>query len=173
MGRGAREDRLVVQRGVALLLFESEAILEETLRELRGLLDTVPDKKTCVRALLGQDHLDVRTLFESGVFDPQLTDYMDFAHVVERILGDKSGRKLEGLDRNARFELVHKARAPRVRAATRDKIAATITDALSWQVERLSDLYEMFTGAAPKAKAAPARPKAAAKPTKPLPKLPE
>lgn len=146
---------------------------EETLRELRGLLDTVPDEKTCVRALLGQDHLDVRTLFESGVFDPQLTDYMDFAHVVERILGDKSGRKLEGLDRNARFELVHKARAPRVRAATRDKIAATITDALSWQAERLSDLYEMFTGAEPKAKAKPARPKSAAKPAKPLPKLPE
>jgi len=147
---------------------------EETLRELRGLLDTVPDEKSSVRALLGQDHLDVRALFESGLFDPQLDNYHDFAVVVELLLGDKAGRKLEALDRNTRFELVQKARAPRVRAATRDKIATTITDALAWQAESLSELYGMFTGAEKATKAdKPARPKAAARAAKPLPKLPE
>jgi hypothetical protein len=144
---------------------------EETLRELRGLLDAVPDEKASVRALLGQDHLDMRALFESSVFDPKLTDYSDFAEVVGLLLGDDSGRKLEALDRNTRFELVHKARAPRVRAATRDKIAATITDALAWQAEQLSELFASFTGAAPKPKAE--RAKAAPRPAKPLPKLPE
>ena len=76
----------------------------------------------------------------------------------------------------------------RVRAATREKIAATITDALAWQAERLSDLYASFAGepkpaAAPSADeqaaeasaeaAPPAAEKAPRRPAKRLPKLPE
>ena len=104
------------------------------------------------------------------------------------LLGDASSAGLEGLDADVRYELVHKARAPRVRAATREKIAATITDALAWQAERLSDLYASFAGepkpaAAPSADeqaaeasaeaAPPAAEKAPRRPAKRLPKLPE
>ena len=160
---------------------------EEILRELRPLLDSIPGEKASVRALLGQDHLDLRALLESAVFDPELRDYTDLAAVSAALLGDASSAGLEGLDADVRYELVHKARAPRVRAATREKIAATITDALAWQAERLSDLYASFAGepkpaAAPSADeqaaeaseeaAPPAAEKAPRRPAKRLPKLP-
>ena len=97
-----------------------------------------------IASLLGQDVLDMRALFESGVFDPELSRYDDLTEVSALLLGDPSGRELEALDGDARYELVHKARAPRVRSTTRDKITAQVTEALNWQAERLYALYDAF-----------------------------
>lgn len=121
---------------------------EECLTELRPLLDTLPDEKSSVRALLGSDHLDLRALFESTIFDAELTSFRDIATVVAALLDDPSGADLAALDPDARFELVQKARTPRVRVATREKIAATVADALRWQAERLAALFETFAAEA-------------------------
>lgn len=118
---------------------------EECLTELRPLLESLPDEKSSVRALLGVDHLDLRALLESTVFDPGLSSYQDIAVVAAKLLGDPSGEELEGLGADARFALVQKARTPRVRATTREKIAATVTDALRWQAEKLASLFAAFS----------------------------
>ncbi|MCK5941833.1 MAG: DUF2779 domain-containing protein [Planctomycetes bacterium] len=149
---------------------------DEAMRELRNLLDSVPDDKASVRALLGQDHLDMRGLFESGVFDPGLLDYAELTRVTGILLGDDSGKDLEAMDADARFELVHKARAPRVRAATREKIGAAITEALAWQADRLADLFAAFKGSEEQPTEPAdeqAAPKVVSRASKPLPKLPE
>ena len=117
---------------------------DECLRDLRPLLESCPDEKPSIRALLGHDNLDMRALLESAVFDPSMHDYADIAGVAAVLLGDTSGRPLEAHDADARLQLVQKARAPRVRAATREKICATITEALAWQADRLGELYAMF-----------------------------
>jgi hypothetical protein len=100
-----------------------------------------------VRALLGFEHVDMMQLLEAGVFDPKLLSYSDFRTVVGALLNDRSGDKLDSLDANYRYEALQKARTPRVRAATRDKISADIQAALSWQAHRLADLFEVFAPA--------------------------
>lgn len=121
---------------------------DECLRELRPLLDSIPDEKASLRALLGRDHLDLRALLQSSVFDPEMHDSHDLAAVCATLLEDDSGRGIEALNPEVRFELVHKARAPRVRATTKEKIGGIIAEALEWQVERLFTLYETFASAA-------------------------
>jgi hypothetical protein len=131
-----------VEIGGTMLCWRSEAI-----REMRTMLDSVPDGKTSVRALLGFEHVDMMQLLEAGVFDPKLLSYSDFRTVVGALLNDRSGDKLDSLDANYRYEALQKARTPRVRAATRDKISADIQAALSWQAHRLADLFEVFAPA--------------------------
>lgn len=129
---------------------------DECLRELRALLDSIPGEKASVRALLGQDHLDLRALFESSVFDPGVYGYQDFPAVCATLLDDASGLEIEALRAEVRFELIQKARAPRVRATTKEKIAGVILEALEWQVERLRTLFTEFAGPAGPAAAPPA-----------------
>ena len=131
-----------IEIGGTMLCWRSEAI-----REMRTMLDSVPDGKTSVRALLGFEHVDMMQLLEAGVFDPKLLSYSDFRAVVAALLDDHSGDKLDALDANHRYEALQKARTPRVRAATRDKISAEIQEALSWQAHRLADLFEAFAPA--------------------------
>ena len=120
----------------------------DTIRELRSMLDSIPDEKASVRTLLGFEHLDMMQLLEAGVFDPELLAYSDFRGVVSLLLEDQSGKKLKALDANYRYEALQKARTPRVRSTTRDKISEEIQTALTWQSERLSDLFEKFAPAA-------------------------
>ncbi|MGK0201279.1 MAG: hypothetical protein ACI89X_000286 [Planctomycetota bacterium] len=131
-----------IEIGGTMLCWRSEAI-----REMRTMLDSVPDGKTSVRALLGFEHVDMMQLLEAGVFDPKLLSYSDFRTVIGALLDDRSGDKLDSLDANYRYEALQKARTPRVRAATRDKISAEIQEALSWQSHRLADLFELFAPA--------------------------
>ncbi|MEZ6036626.1 MAG: DUF2779 domain-containing protein [Planctomycetota bacterium] len=145
---------------------------DEPVRELRALLDGLPDEKAHVRSLLGQPHLDMMKLFESGVFDPQLRDYRDLRLAVAALLGDRSGDDVAMLGDDERLQALDKARQPRVRATTRDKLAAEFEAGLRWQAERLRQLFEHFAGitvAPPAPKPKPQKPRAA----KPLPKLPE
>lgn len=148
---------------------------DEPIRELRNLLDGMPDEKPAVRSLLGHAHLDLMKLTENGVFDPQLRDYRDLRGVAALLLGDDSGAELEGLDREQLRELVSKARAPRVRATTREKIADSISATLRWQADRIADLYRLLAGVQPPAgdDQPKPKPKPRARASKPLPKLPE
>jgi hypothetical protein len=161
-----------IEVGGTLLCWRSDAI-----RELRSMLDSVPDAKTNVRSLLGFEHLDLMQLLEAGVFDPKLLSYSDFRSVVAALLGDNSGDDLQALDTNYRYEALQKARTPRIRAATRDKIAAEIQAALAWQAARLSDLFAMFAPEANKvpqpAGASDSKKPAVTKSSKPLRKLPD
>ena len=88
-----------------------------------------------------------KQLLEAGVFDPELLSYSDFRTVISALLDDRSGDKLKALDANYRYEALQKARTPRVRAATREKISTDIQEALSWQAHRLADLFALFTPA--------------------------
>lgn len=119
----------------------------EPMRELRSMLDSVPDDKASVRALQSFEHVDIMRLLEAGVFDPQLLTYSDFQVVVQSLLDNKSGQEIEALDANYRYEALQKARTPRVRAATRDKISTSIQAGVSWQATRLRELFEMFAEA--------------------------
>ena len=159
-----------VEVGGTLLCWRGDAI-----REQRSMLDSVPDGKANVRSLLGFEHLDMMQLLEAGVFDPQLLSYTDFRAVVATLLGDHSGDELEALDANYRYEALQKARAPRVRAATRDKISSEIQAALQWQAQQLGNLFNLFApAAAATANATPAaKPDAPARSSKPLRKLPD
>lgn len=132
-----------IEVGGTIMCWRSEAI-----RELRSMLDSVPDEKSSVRMLLGFEHLDMMQLLEAGVFDPQLLSYADFREVVGTLLGDRSGDSLNALDANYRYEALQKGRTPRVRTSTRDKISAEMQEALTWQAEKLSEIFEMFAPAA-------------------------
>lgn len=132
-----------IEIGGTIMCWRSDAI-----RELRSMLDSVPDEKSSVRALLGFEHLDMMQLLDAGVFDPELLSYADFREVVAKLLGDKSGKDHKTLDANYRYEALQKARTPRTRAATREKIAAEIEGALAWQAEKLGEIFEMFAPAA-------------------------
>lgn len=145
---------------------------DETLRELRVLLDSIPGEKAGMRQLLGFENVDLKQLFESGVFDPGLRSYADFVEVARVLLDDDSGKEHPLLAEEARFEALQRARAPRVRATTRDKISGEIREALSWQADRLCALYEAFAEVETRKK--PERSSGSSRnPTKPLPKLPE
>ncbi len=132
-----------IEVGGTIMCWRSEAI-----RELRSMLDSVPDEKASVRMLLGFDHLDMMQLLEAGVFDPKLLTYSDFRGVVGTLLDNSSGDKLKALDANYRYEALQKARTPRLRSATREKISEEFQTALTWQAERLHDIFEKFAPAA-------------------------
>ncbi|HEB52095.1 MAG TPA: DUF2779 domain-containing protein, partial [bacterium] len=144
---------------------------DEPIREMRTLLDSIPGEKASVRTLLAQEYVDMMKLFEAGVFDPGLDDYKRLAEVVAALLDDRSGRDISALDPDHRFEMLSRARAPRVRSSTREKLAEELLTALDWQAAQLVRLFETFaeTELRTPAKAHTAR----ARPARPLPKLPE
>ena len=141
--------------GGTILCWQSEMT-----RDLRALLDSVPGGKSDIRALLSIEHVNMMQLLEAGVFDPELLSYSNFQTVVGTVLNDHSGDKLKALDVNYQYEVLQKARAPRARSTTRNKISVEIQEALSWQAHRLMDLYNVFavtsdeTGAATEPNAA-------------------
>ena len=145
---------------------------DEPIRELRNLLDGMPDEKPAVRSLLGHAHLDLLKLCEAGVFDPAIRSHRDLRDLTRVLLGDGDGdgADLDALDREHLRQLIDKARTPRVRAATREKVAEEIDAALRWQAGRIADVFtHLGEIEKPQREASPAR--AAA--SKPLPKLPE
>lgn len=162
-----------IEVGGTIMCWRSDAI-----RELRSMLDSVPDEKASVRMLLGFEHLDMMQLLEAGVFDPKLLTYSDFRGVVSTLLDDSSGDKLKALDANYRYEALQKARTPRVRSATREKISEEFQTALAWQAERLHDIFEKFAPAADRPEPEPdddeqSEASEEAGETTPVPKLPD
>lgn len=127
------------ETGGTILCWQSEMT-----KDLRSLIESVPDSKNDIRALLGLEYVNMMQLLEAGVFDPKLLSYSNFRTVVGTVLNDHSGDKLKALDANYQYEILQKARAPRARSTTRNKVSAETQEALSWQAHRLMDLYNVF-----------------------------
>ncbi len=149
---------------------------DDSLEELRPLLDDLPAAKAAVRALVGHPHLDLMQLFDSGVFHPALRTHADLRASANALLEDASGASLPVFGEDELLAALQKAWAPRIRATTKEKIGADVLAGLTWASERVMNLFNAFAEvAAPAAKAVPAAPRAAQKPLpRPLPKpLPE
>ncbi len=148
---------------------------DDSLEELRSLLDDLPAAKAAARALVSTPHLDLMQLFDASVFHPAVRTHKDLRASVAALLGDTTGNDLAVYGEDAVLEALHKGWAPRVRAATKDKIAADMLAALSWTTERLLKLFNTYAeieAPAPKPKPAVVKstPKALPKPLpKPLP----
>lgn len=141
---------------------------DEALAELRSLLEDLPAAKTAARTIVGHPHLDMMQLFEAGVFHPKLRSLDDLRTSVAVLLDDDSGADLAAFGEDALLSALQRAWAPRVRAATRDKIAAEVLAALTWASSSLTRLYERFAGV--EVAAAKARPATRPKASKPLPR---
>ena len=144
---------------------------DESLNELRALLDDLPAAKVAVRAVLGRPHVDVMQLFDSGVFHPRLRTHADLRASVAALLDDQSGAELTVYGEDALRAALTKAATPRIRSTTKDKIAAEIKAGVVWASERLLHLYRKYAEIEPpvsKPKAATARSGQKALP-KPLP----
>lgn len=141
---------------------------DEGLEELDSLLEDLAPMKAQVRAITSTPHLDLMQLLDSGVFHPQLRTHADLRASVATLLGDASGAQLEPWGEDAFFGALQKAQAPRVRAATRDKVGAELIATLQWTCERVRQLYAKYAEEAPPEP----KPKAPAvrKAAKPLPK---
>jgi hypothetical protein len=146
---------------------------DEVLQELHGLLDSMPENKAAVRSLMGKPHLDMMQLLEAGVFDPELRSYVDLREVVRVLCGDESGDGLEMLDVHACTAALQKALTPRIRSATKEKIAADITEALTWQAEHMLQLFQRYAEVESAPTPKPSRPSGGKRSAKPLPKLPD
>ncbi|MCA8953894.1 MAG: DUF2779 domain-containing protein [Planctomycetes bacterium] len=142
----------------------------DSIESLRSLLDDLPSAKNAVRAIIGRSLVDLRQLFEAGVFHPALRGHVDLVASVAALLGDDSGKELAFRDEDQLRELLEKAWAPRVRSTTRQKIAKQVEETLDWRSGRMLELFRKFGEFEPK-QPRPAKP--AARPTKALPKLPE
>jgi hypothetical protein len=133
--------------------------------ELRSLLDDLPELKASVRTIIGRPHVDIMQLFDSGIFHPRLRKHGDLRCSVEALLGDDSGRRLPVYGEDELRAALTKAATPRVRSATKEKIATDVLAAVTWTSERLLELFRKFAGeeaAPPIVKAA--RPRSAPKP---------
>lgn len=140
---------------------------DESLEGLRALLEDLPTAKASVRAIVGRQHFDLMKLLDSGVFHPKLRGHEVLATSVAAILEDESARKQPLQNEDELREALEKACAPRVRSATKEKIAADLKAAFTWQSEQLLKLYRTLAGV----EAQPAKPAAPApKPQKALPK---
>lgn len=128
-----------VENGGTVVSWDAEPV-----EALRALLEDLPEAKAAVRAIVGQTLVDMRQLFETGVFHPELRGHGDFNATVAAFLDDKSGRKLPLQDEDSLREFLDKAWAPRVRSTTREKIATQIRGSLEWRSERMLTLFRQF-----------------------------
>ncbi|MBL9078170.1 MAG: DUF2779 domain-containing protein [Planctomycetes bacterium] len=118
----------------------------ESIDELRSLLDDLPGAKAAVRTVLGRPHVDLMQLFDAGVFEPSLRDHTDLRRSVAALLGDRSGDDLTVHGEDDLRAAIHRAATPRIRSATKDKIAEEVKATLVWTSERMLDLWRKFAG---------------------------
>jgi len=144
------------------------------LTALRAMLEDLPDAKTPVRAVLARPLFDLSKLFEVGLFHPDLLQERSLLSTASVLLGDTKGSALEVHDAEGLLAATHKMTAPRIRGATREKLAAEIKAWLEWQTESMLELYRKHLS-----EPQPEAPKPAAKvaasslgPRKKLPKEP-
>jgi hypothetical protein len=141
---------------------------DDALESLRSLLDDLPAAKVAVRAVLGRAHLDLMQLFDAGLFDPRLRSHTSLVESTAVLLDDKSGADLPIVGEDALREAIDKASTPRVRATTKEKIAADVKSSLVWASERLLQLFRKYAEVTAQARPKPAAPTKTS--AKPLPK---
>jgi len=120
----------------------------ESLSLIRDLLESLPSEKQAVRAILSRPQLDMARLFESGLYHPSLQPRRTLASMARLIgaglTGHDGSEELTIHDANSSYAALRKAWKPRVRATTKDKIAADVQTWLSWQAGVLVALHGRF-----------------------------
>lgn len=139
----------------------------DALESLRSLLEDLPTEKPAVRALLGMPRLDAMRLFESGVFHPEILGNTSLLANAKALVNMQPSDELSICSDEAVFAALQKAWTPRVRAATKEKIAADLQAWVQWQAAAVAQLHQRFADLAPKQPEPPA-----AKPAKPRKQLP-
>lgn len=140
----------------------------ELLGSVRSMLEDHPVDKPAIRAVLARPYLDMRRLFESGVFHPAQHGSYRLTDMARILIEDCSADDLAIADDAAAFAALQKAWTPRVRSATRERIGTDLRAWVEWQSRMLLALYQKF--AEPDRKPAPApAPARASAPRKPLP----
>lgn len=143
------------------------------LTALRAMLEDLPESKAPVRAVLGRPLFDLSKLFEVGLFHPQLLHDRSLPAMARVLLGDTKGTELAIHDADELLAATHKMIAPRIRSATREKLAADILARLQWQTETMLELYRKHLAEEKPAVKAPAtKPASTMGPRKKLPKEP-
>lgn len=144
---------------------------DESLEELHSLLDDLPAAKAAVRSIVSRPHVDMMHLFDAGVFHPQLRTHADLRASVKALLDDSSGDELAIWGEDALRDALAKAGTPRIRATTKEKIAADVKANVQWIADRLLQLFRKFGEGEQKAKETPPPPKTGPTPKpRPLPK---
>ncbi len=147
---------------------------DRTLDDLRELLEDLPEQKVAVRTVLGRSHLDLMHLLDAGAFHPDLRGHAELPRTVAALLPECLPAVTDALEEDSLRQAVEKICAPRLRAATREKLAAELQASLQWASAALLALYRKLADVEPPKKAEPAgrpKPKALPKePPKPLPK---
>ena len=139
----------------------------DALESLRSLIEDLPTEKPAVRALLGMPRFDIMRLFESGVFHPELLGETSLLASAQALANMKPASDLSIRSDETVFAALQKAWTPRVRAATKEKIAAELKAWVEWQAAAIAQLHIRFAELAPKQPEAPA-----SKPAKPRKQLP-
>lgn len=143
------------------------------LTALRAMLEDLPDSKAPVRATLSRPLFDLSKLFEVGLFHPQLLQDHSLLAMARVLLGDDRGATLAIHGADTMLAATQKMLAPRIRGATREKLAADIVGWLQWQTEAMLELYRRQVAEEKPAAPPPAsRPASALGPRKKLPKEP-
>lgn len=143
---------------------------DETLEDLRALLEDLPTAKAAVRTIIGRQHVDMMKLFDAGVFHPELRTHSDLEASVAVLLQDKSGAELALHNEDDLREAIDKAAAPRIRSTTKDKIASDMKAWVAWRSDRLLQLYRKFADMPDTRSKPAASPEKAPGKAKPLPK---
>ena len=139
----------------------------DALESLRSLLEDWPAEKPAVRALLGMPRLDAMRLFESGIFHPAILGDTSLLAHAQALANLEPPADLSIRSEDAVFAALQKAWTPRIRAATKEKIAAELKTWVEWQAAAVAQLHRRFAELTPKQPEAPA-----AKPSKPRKQLP-
>ena len=115
-----------------------------TLESIRTLLDDLPAEKPAIRSILALPHLDMMKLFESGVFHPRLLADSTLAGAAKTLLDQPAPIDMAIQDADALFAALQKAWTPRVRTATKEKIAQDLKVWVCWQAATLAALHARF-----------------------------
>ena len=143
---------------------------DRTLDDLRELLDDLPDHKVAIRTVIGRAHLDMMHLLDAGAFHPDLRGHRELTRTVKAFLPDFRAADTAALDEDELRAALDKICAPRVRAATREKLAADLDASMRWASEALLALFRHFGEVEVKSAAKPAASPGKKAPPKKLPK---
>lgn len=118
----------------------------DVLESVRHLLEALPDDKAMTRVVLSRPHLDLSRLLESGLFDARLLAVRDLTTTANVLAGTESAADTEIVDEDSMRRALQKAATPRVRSATKEKIAKDLEAYVRDQAGKLVALYRQLSG---------------------------
>ena len=117
----------------------------DSLESIRLLLESLPTEKQAIRATLARPHLDLRRLLESGLFHPKLLANRDLASTAHVLCGIAQATDKEVTDEDSALRALQKAATPRIRAATKEKLASEIKDWVQRQSSMMHAIYRTLS----------------------------